>query len=152
MIAEVLLPTRKDFLLAIGGVSIAGAGPGASAAGKVLLVVAHPNDEYACAASVYRLVRERRWAADQVIVTNGEAGYRYSTLAEVVYGVSLVREADGGAHLPAIRREEAVRAGACWESAINISAAKKIPVSQRMRPQRMRARATAPGFGRRCPA
>jgi LmbE family N-acetylglucosaminyl deacetylase len=111
MIAEVLLPTRKDFLLAIGGVSIAGAGPGASAAGKVLVVVAHPDDEYACAASVYRLVRERGWVADQVIVTNGEAGYRYSTLAEVVYGVSLVREADGRAHLPAIRREEAVRAG-----------------------------------------
>jgi hypothetical protein len=34
-------------------------------------------------------VRELGWAADQVIVTNGEAGYRYSTLAEAVYGVAL---------------------------------------------------------------
>ena len=111
MSTDTLLPTRKDFLLAIAGASVASAAPAASPAGKVLLVVAHPDDEYACAASVYRLVRERGWVADQVIITNGEAGYRYSALAEAVYGVSLVREADGRAHLPAIRREEAMRAG-----------------------------------------
>jgi LmbE family N-acetylglucosaminyl deacetylase len=111
MIAHSLLPTRKDFLLAISGASVMAAAPTVNPAGKVLIVVAHPDDEYACAASIYRLVRERGWVADQVIITNGEAGYRYSALAEAVYGVSLVKEANGRAHLPAIRREEAERAG-----------------------------------------
>jgi LmbE family N-acetylglucosaminyl deacetylase len=110
------LPTRKDFLLAISGAALL---PGqlkaqqlpAQNPRKLLMVVAHPDDEYAFAATTYRLVRELGWAADQVIVTNGEAGYRYSSLAEAVYGVALSRESDGRAHLPAIRKEEAVRAG-----------------------------------------
>ena len=71
---------------------------------KVLMVVAHPGDEYAFAANTYRMVRELGWAADQVIVTNGDAGYRYSAPAEAVYGVALLRK-------PAIRKEEAVREG-----------------------------------------
>jgi LmbE family N-acetylglucosaminyl deacetylase len=78
---------------------------------KALIVVAHPDDEYEFAATVYRLVHQFGWAADQVIVTNGEAGYRYATLAEAFYGVPLTAEADGRAHLPAIRKEEARRAG-----------------------------------------
>ena len=45
------------------------------------------------------------------MITNGEAGYRYSTLAEAFYGVPLTAEADGRARLPAIRQEEARRAG-----------------------------------------
>jgi len=45
------------------------------------------------------------------VITNGEAGYRYSVLAEVYYGVALSSEAEGRAHLPAIRQEEARRAG-----------------------------------------
>jgi LmbE family N-acetylglucosaminyl deacetylase len=108
-------PTRKDFLLAMGGAALlaqqlpAQQPPGQPR--KLLMVVAHPDDEYAFAATTYRLVRELGWAADQVIVTNGEAGYRYSALAEAVYGVALSRESDGRAHLPAIRKEEAVRAG-----------------------------------------
>jgi len=111
------LPTRKEFLLAMGGAALlaqrgqAQAPAGQTPARKVLIVVAHPDDEYAFAASTYRLVRERGWAADQVIVTNGEAGYRYSALAEAVYGVALSTESEGRAHLPAIRKEEAVRAG-----------------------------------------
>jgi len=115
--ANLSLPTRKDFLLAMSGAALAQrlqeqlpAQP-APQIRKVLIVVAHPDDEYAFAATTYRLVRELGWAADQVIVTNGEAGYRYSTLAEAVYGVALSQERDGRAHLPAIRKEEAVRAG-----------------------------------------
>ena len=57
------------------------------------MVVAHPGDEYAFAANTYRMVRELGWAADQVIVTNGDAGYRYSAPAEAVYGVALLRKA-----------------------------------------------------------
>jgi N-acetylglucosamine malate deacetylase 2 len=112
--ADRALPTRKAFLLALSGAALAqqlSAQPAPAQARKVLMVVAHPDDEYAFAATTYRLVRELGWAADQVIITNGEAGYRYSALAEAVYGVALSQEGDGRAHLPAIRKEEAVRAG-----------------------------------------
>jgi len=113
--AEQALPTRKDFLLAISGAALLAqqlpAQQVPAQTRKVLMVVAHPDDEYAFAAATYRLVRELGWVADQVIVTNGEAGYRYSALAEAVYGVALSQESDGRAHLPAIRKEEAVRAG-----------------------------------------
>ena len=78
---------------------------------KLLIVVAHPDDEYMFAATTYRLVRELGWAADQVVITNGDAGYRYSSLAELVYGTRLADEGDGRAHLPAIRRVEVLRAG-----------------------------------------
>jgi N-acetylglucosamine malate deacetylase 2 len=63
------------------------------------------------AATTYRLVRELGWTADQVVITNGEAGYRYSSLAERVYGMRLADEGDGRIHLPAIRKEEVLRAG-----------------------------------------
>ena len=73
--------------------------------------MAHPDDEYAFAATTYRLVHELKWTADQVVITNGEGGYRYSALAEAFYGAALADEADGRAHLPVIRKEEARRAG-----------------------------------------
>jgi N-acetylglucosamine malate deacetylase 2 len=107
-----LLPTRKEFLLTVAGVALlANEAPAKTQGRKILIVVAHPDDEYAFAGTTYRLVRELGWTADQVIVTNGEAGYRYSALAETVYGVSLARETDGRAHLPSVRKEEAARAG-----------------------------------------
>ena len=83
----------------------------APAAGKLLIVVAHPDDEYAFAASTYRLTRELGWTADQVVVTNGESGYRYSALAETLYGVNFQNEADRALKLPAIRQDEVKRAG-----------------------------------------
>lgn len=94
------------------GLAAASSVVGAASAGpKLLIVVAHPDDEYMFAATTYRLVRELGWTADQVVITNGEAGYRYSSLAESVYGTRLADESDGRAHLPAIRREEVLRAG-----------------------------------------
>lgn len=78
---------------------------------KVLLVVAHPDDDYNFAATTYCIARELRGTVDEVVITNGEGGYRYSLLAEKIYGVHLTQEAAAHAHLPAIRREEAIRAG-----------------------------------------
>jgi len=105
------LPTRKDFLLAVAGTSLL-ARPLAGAGGpKILIVVAHPDDEYAFAATTYRLVRELGWSADQVVITNGESGYRYSALAEAFYGVTLADERNGRALLPDLRKEETIRAG-----------------------------------------
>jgi N-acetylglucosamine malate deacetylase 2 len=107
--------TRKDFLRALAGAALLSAGSEAQAettsGRKLLIVVAHPDDEYAFAATVYRLVRELGWIADQVIVTDGESGYRYSTLAEVYYGTHLTNQADARANLPEIRKQEATRAG-----------------------------------------
>jgi N-acetylglucosamine malate deacetylase 2 len=78
---------------------------------KVLLVVAHPDDEYNCAATTYRIARELGGTVDEVVVTNGEGGYRYSFLAERIYGLQLTREEVGRSHLPAIRKQESLRAG-----------------------------------------
>jgi LmbE family N-acetylglucosaminyl deacetylase len=106
-----VLPTRHEFLLALTGGALS---PLATAEGnqkKLLIVVAHPDDEYAVVAITYRLVRELGWTADQVVITNGEAGYRYSALAETFYGVGLTTEAEGRSHLPSIRKDEALRAG-----------------------------------------
>jgi LmbE family N-acetylglucosaminyl deacetylase len=112
MISDATLPTRKDFLLAMAGAALMpqslSAQPGP---GKLLIVVAHPDDEYACAATTYRLVRELGWTADQVVVTDGESGYRYAALAEVFYGADLTSDPEGRAKLAAIRKQEAVRAG-----------------------------------------
>jgi LmbE family N-acetylglucosaminyl deacetylase len=78
---------------------------------KVLAVVAHPDDEYAYAATTYRIARELGGIVDQVVISNGEAGYRYSVLAEQVYGLQLTDEKIGRANLPEIRKEESLAAG-----------------------------------------
>lgn len=105
--------TRKEFLLTMAAPALlndtaVAAPPGA---GRLLIVVAHPDDEYAFAATTYRLTHELGWRADQVVITDGEGGYRYSQLAEAVYGKTLANERDGRANLPAIRKEETRRAG-----------------------------------------
>lgn len=78
---------------------------------KVLLVVAHPDDEYYFAATVYRIAKELNGIVDQVVITNGEGGYRYSALAERIYGVPLTDEKTGRSRLPEIRRRETLAAG-----------------------------------------
>jgi LmbE family N-acetylglucosaminyl deacetylase len=78
---------------------------------RILIVMAHPDDEHALAATTYRITRELAGMADHVVITNGEGGYRYASLALAVYGVSIAREPDGRANLPAIRRRETVNAG-----------------------------------------
>lgn len=85
--------------------------PSARRAPKVLLVVAHPDDEYAVAATVYRLTREAGAVVDQLVITDGAGGYRYSALAETIYGLPLTNEATGRACLPAIRQRETRAAG-----------------------------------------
>ena len=78
---------------------------------RVLLVVARPDDEYEVAGTVYRISKELLGTVDQVIITDGEAGYRYSSLAAPYYGIDLTNEEIGRTRLPGIRREEARRAG-----------------------------------------
>jgi hypothetical protein len=103
---------RKEFLLSLG---FSGTAPlfasGSSDSPKVLLVVAHPDDEYFFAATVYRIAKELHGTVDQLVITNGEAGYRYSSLAEQFYKASLTDESAGRARLPEIRRRETLAAG-----------------------------------------
>lgn len=78
---------------------------------SVLLVVAHPDDEYYFAATTYRIAVELRGTVDELVITNGEGGFHYSTLAEPYYHKALTTEAVGRKELPAIRREETLNAG-----------------------------------------
>jgi len=52
---------------------------------KVLAVVAHPDDETQFAATLYKISHEMGGTVDVVMITNGEGGYKYSTLAEPIY-------------------------------------------------------------------
>jgi len=78
---------------------------------RVLVVAAHPDDEYEMAGTIYRITKELGGTVDQVIITDGEAGYRYSSLAASYYGADLTDEAVGRAKLPQIREQEARNAG-----------------------------------------
>jgi N-acetylglucosamine malate deacetylase 2 len=78
---------------------------------RAVVIVAHPDDEYEMAGTIYRITKELSGTVDQVIITDGEAGYRYSYLAARYYGVDLTNEATGRARLPHIREEESRRAG-----------------------------------------
>jgi LmbE family N-acetylglucosaminyl deacetylase len=73
---------------------------------RVLVVQAHPDDETGCAAFLFALARYQRAVVDICVITNGEAGYRYSTLAEQLYGVPLTIDSIGREHLPRIRKRE----------------------------------------------
>lgn len=79
---------------------------------RVLAVTAHPDDETAFAATLYEITHRLDGVCDLLVVTNGEGGFKYSTLAEPIYGVELTREAVGRAELPAIRERELLDAAA----------------------------------------
>lgn len=73
---------------------------------RVLGVVAHPDDETAFAAALYKITTYLDGACDLAVITDGEAGFKYATLAERVYGLELTDESVGRAHLPDIRKRE----------------------------------------------
>jgi len=78
---------------------------------KVLIVNAHPDDEMGCAATVYKLTHDLHGKVDIALITNGEGGYKYSTLAEAFYGLELTDEKVGREYLPTIRKHELMNAG-----------------------------------------
>lgn len=73
---------------------------------RVLCVQAHPDDETTFAATLFKIATHLGGACDIVLITNGEGGFKYSTLAERVYGAELTEEAIGRSLLPAIRQRE----------------------------------------------
>lgn len=78
---------------------------------KVLVVSAHPDDETSYAATIYKITHDLRGIVDEAVITNGEAGFKYSTLAEAIYGVELTDEHVGRSLLPTIRKKELMAGG-----------------------------------------
>ncbi|MCC6409365.1 MAG: PIG-L family deacetylase [Planctomycetes bacterium] len=75
---------------------------------RVLVVIAHPDDETAFAGALYKVTTHLDGVCDVLVITNGEGGFKYATLAERIYGVELTDERVGRAELPAIRRRELI--------------------------------------------
>ena len=73
---------------------------------RVLCVFAHPDDETTVAGALYKTATFLDGTVDMVLITNGEGGFKYCTLAERIYGHELTLEHVGRAHLPRIRRQE----------------------------------------------
>lgn len=79
---------------------------------RVLLVTAHPDDDAAFAAAMYRLTHHLDGVVDLVLVTDGSGGFRYATLAEPIYNLELTNESVARHYLPAIRKRELMAGGA----------------------------------------
>ncbi|NNE45209.1 MAG: PIG-L family deacetylase [Rhodothermales bacterium] len=77
----------------------------------VLVVTAHPDDEAMFAGSLYRVAQELGGRVDLALVTDGAGGYRYSNLAERIYGVELTNPDVARQYLPAIRKQELMAGG-----------------------------------------
>lgn len=73
---------------------------------KVLIVIAHPDDDALFAGTNYKIVHDLKGTVDLALITNGEGGYKYSTLAEDFYGLELTEESVGRKFLPEIRKKE----------------------------------------------
>lgn len=95
-----------NFLLLLSGLLVA-----AQDSVKVLIVTAHPDDESGFAATIYKITHELNGVADLAVITNGEAGYKYSLLAEPFYNLKLTVEDTGRKYLPSIRKKELKAAG-----------------------------------------
>ncbi len=78
---------------------------------RVLVVTAHPDDETGMAATIYKITHELGGMVDQCVITNGEGGYKYSTLGDAYYGLELTDEKVGRENLPRIRKQELMNAG-----------------------------------------
>jgi N-acetylglucosamine malate deacetylase 2 len=78
---------------------------------RVLIVTAHPDDEASFTVTIYKITHDLKGTADLALITNAEGGYKYSTLAEQLYGLKLTDEKIGRQYLPAIRKKELMAAG-----------------------------------------
>lgn len=77
----------------------------------VLIVVAHPDDDAMFAGTVYKVARTLKGSVDLALITDGSGGFRYSQLAEPIYGVKLTDETVARQYLPAIRKRELMEGG-----------------------------------------
>lgn len=78
---------------------------------SILLVTAHPDDDALFSATVFKTTHLLGGTADLAVMTNGEGGYRYSTLGNFIYNRELDREETGRKYLPGIRKKEVMAGG-----------------------------------------
>ncbi|NGP88159.1 PIG-L family deacetylase [Fodinibius halophilus] len=78
---------------------------------KILLVTAHPDDDALFAATVFKTTHLLDGKVDLALLTNGEGGYKYSTLGNYIYDRALDKEEVGREYLPAIRKRELMEGG-----------------------------------------
>lgn len=78
---------------------------------KILLITAHPDDDALFSATVWKTTKLLDGIVDLALMTNGEGGYKYSTLGNYVYGKDLDEEAVGRDYLPGIRKKELMAGG-----------------------------------------
>ncbi|MDZ7714642.1 MAG: PIG-L family deacetylase [Balneolaceae bacterium] len=78
---------------------------------KVLLVTAHPDDDALFSATVFKTTHLLNGIVDLAILTNGEGGYKYSTIGNYIYGKQLDKEETGRKLLPEIRKKEVKEGG-----------------------------------------
>ncbi|RKR81409.1 LmbE family N-acetylglucosaminyl deacetylase [Mucilaginibacter gracilis] len=109
--AEIKLFTAFFYFLLFNLLWTAAAAQTQTTLPHVLVVMAHPDDESVFSVALYKIAKEHHGIVDILTVTNGEAGYKYSTLAENFYGVELTNEKTGRANLPRIRKREVMNAG-----------------------------------------
>ena len=78
---------------------------------RILLITAHPDDDALFSATLWKTTQLLDGVVDLALMTNGEGGYRYSTLGNYVYGLELDKEEVGRAYLPGIRKKELMAGG-----------------------------------------
>lgn len=78
---------------------------------NILLVTAHPDDDALFSATVFKTTKLLGGTVDLALMTNGEGGYKYSTLGNYVYGLDLDEEEVGRDYLPGIRKKELMAGG-----------------------------------------
>ncbi len=81
---------------------------------RVLIVVAHPDDESCFSVTVYEITHNLGGTVDQLVITNGEGGYKYSLPAEAYYHAPLTEEAVGQAMLPRYGSRRCSTPGEFW--------------------------------------
>ena len=78
---------------------------------KILLITAHPDDDALFSATVWKTTKLLGGIVDLALMTNGEGGYKYSTLGNYIYGKNLDEEEVGRDYLPGIRKKELMAGG-----------------------------------------
>ena len=96
---------------------------------KVLLVVAHPDDESECAAVLYWITHELGGTVDQAIITNGEAGYQHSRPRDHTTGCRLLMNVRGVSFSLKSAGRKSSAPVRSWVSATPTFSIRRIPVS-----------------------
>lgn len=78
---------------------------------EILIVTAHPDDEALFAGSVFKMTHDHDIAVDLAVITDGAGGYKYSVLAESIYGLELTDPEVARQYLPGIRKQELMAGG-----------------------------------------